>query len=359
MILKRLDTYIIKKFLGTYLFTIVLIISIAVVFDINEKLDKFLSKDAPLKAIVFDYYLNFIPYFVNLFSQLFTFIAVIFFTSKLADNSEIIAMMSSRVSFNRLMRPYMISAAIIATGTFLLNSYVIPPANVTRINFEDKYVKPRKTDYGSNIQIQVEPGVVAYINRYDNTNKTGYRFSLERYEGKTLRSRLTAQTVRYVSDYTWKIRDYTIRNFDGMHETFFKGAEKDSIIPFQPSDFLISRYDSEQMTTPKLEEYIDRQKKRGVANITQFEVEYYQRYAMIAASFILTSIGLSLASKKVKGGMGLHLGLGLLFSFSYIFFMKVSATFAISGQASPLVAVWIPNILYAIIAVILYKRAPK
>lgn len=359
MILKRLDTYIIKKFLGTYLFTIVLIIAITVVFDINEKLDKFLSKDAPLKAIVFDYYLNFIPYFINQFSQLFTFIAVIFFTSKLADNSEIIAILSSSMSFKRLMRPYMISAAIIAASTFVLNSFVIPPANVTRINFEDKYVKPRKTDYGSNIRIQVEPGVIAYINRYDNTNKTGYRFSLERLEGKTVKSRLTAQTILHMSDYNWKIKDYTIRNFDGMHETLIKGAEKDSVIQFQPSDFLISQYDSEQMTTPKLKKYIDRQKERGVANITQFEIEYYKRYAMIAASFIMTTIGMSLASRKVKGGMGLHLGLGLVLCFSYIFFMTVTATFAINGHTSPLVAVWIPNILYAIIAVILYQRAPK
>ena len=188
--LKKIDIYIIKKFLGTYFFAIALIISIAVVFDINEKLDSFLN--APLKAIVVDYYLNFIPYFANLFSPLFTFIAVIFFTSKLADNSEIIAMLSSGISFRRLMIPYMISAAIIAGVTFYLNSYVIPPANVTRIEFQNKYVKNKKVDYASNIQLQVEPGVIAYMSRYDNNTKTGYRFSLEKFEGKILKSRLTA-----------------------------------------------------------------------------------------------------------------------------------------------------------------------
>ena len=355
--LKKIDIYIIKKFLGTYLFAIALIISIAVVFDINEKLDSFLN--APLKAIVVDYYLNFIPYFANLFSPLFTFIAVIFFTSKLADNSEIIAMLSSGISFRRLMIPYMISAAIIAGVTFYLNSYVIPPANVTRIEFQNKYVKNKKVDYASNIQLQVEPGVIAYMSRYDNNTKTGYRFSLEKFEGKILKSRLTAQTVTYDSAYHWIIKDYMIRNFNGMREELTRGSRLDSIITIEPSDFLISRYDSELMTTSALKTYIDRQKKRGVANIKDFEIEYEKRFAMTAASFILTVIGMSLSSRKVKGGMGVNIGIGLLLSFSYILFSTVSSTFAVSGATSPRVAVWLPNIVYSIIAVYLYRKAPK
>ena len=355
--LKKIDIYIIKKFLGTYFFAIALIISIAVVFDINEKLDSFLN--APLKAIVVDYYLNFIPYFANLFSPLFTFIAVIFFTSKLADNSEIIAMLSSGISFRRLMFPYMISAAIIAGVTFYLNSYVIPPANVTRIEFQNKYVKNKKVDYASNIQLQVEPGVIAYMSRYDNNTKTGYRFSLEKFEGKILKSRLTAQTVTYDSAYHWIIKDYMIRNFNGMREELTRGSRLDSIITIEPSDFLISRYDSELMTTSALKTYIDRQKKRGVANIKDFEIEYEKRFAMTAASFILTVIGMSLSSRKVKGGMGVNIGIGLLLSFSYILFSTVSSTFAVSGATSPRVAVWLPNIVYSIIAVYLYRKAPK
>ena len=355
--LKKIDIYIIKKFLGTYFFAIALIISIAVVFDINEKLDSFLN--SPLKAIVVDYYLNFIPYFANLFSPLFTFIAVIFFTSKLADNSEIIAMLSSGISFRRLMIPYMISAAIIAGVTFYLNSYVIPPANVTRIEFQNKYVKNKKVDYASNIQLQVEPGVIAYMSRYDNNTKTGYRFSLEKFEGKILKSRLTAQTVTYDSAYHWIIKDYMIRNFNGMREELTRGSRLDSIITIEPSDFLISRYDSELMTTSALKTYIDRQKKRGVANIKDFEIEYEKRFAMTAASFILTVIGMSLSSRKVKGGMGVNIGIGLLLSFSYILFSTVSSTFAVSGATSPRIAVWLPNIVYSIIAVYLYRKAPK
>ncbi|MCI6876584.1 MAG: LptF/LptG family permease, partial [Parabacteroides sp.] len=161
--LKRIDRYIIKQFLGTYVFAILLIIAIAVVFDINEKIDKFLSPDVPLKAIIFDYYLNFIPYYANLFSPLFTFIAVIFFTSKLADHSEIIAMLASGMSFRRLMVPYAISAAVIATVTFVLNAYIIPPATTTRIDFQNQYIKNKKVEYIRNQQIEVEPGVIAYF----------------------------------------------------------------------------------------------------------------------------------------------------------------------------------------------------
>ena len=175
--IKLFDLYIIKKFLGTYIFSIILLLAIVVMFDINEKLDAILT--APWKETVFDYFMNFLPYFANQFSPLFTFIAVIFFTSKLADNSEIIAMLSSGISFKRLLIPYMVSAAIIASVSFVLSAYVIPQANIKRIAYFNKYVKNKRVDYGSNIQLMVSPGVVAYMSRYDNKTKTGYRFSLE------------------------------------------------------------------------------------------------------------------------------------------------------------------------------------
>ncbi len=354
---KILDWYIIKKFLGTYFFAILLILAITVVFDINEKLDSFLR--APLKATVFDYFLNFLPYFANQFSPLFTFIAVIFFTSKLADNSEIIAMLSSGLSFKRLLRPYMISAAVIAAGTFVLGAYVIPPANIKRIEFMNTYVRNRRVDYGDNIMLQVGPGRIAYMSRYDNTTKTGYRFSLEEFKNKKLVSRLTAQSIRWDTLFQWQVRDYQIRDFKDNREFITKGAKLDTVIPFEPRDFLISRNDQETLTLPELREYIDRQKERGVANIKAFEIEYEKRYAMCAAAFILTVIGMSLSSKKVKGGMGVNIGLGLVLSFSYILFMTVTSSFAVSGITSPRVAMWIPNVLYSIIAIILYRKAAR
>lgn len=354
----RLDRYIIKKFLGTYIFAIMLLLAIIVMFDVNEKLDAF-SK-APLKATVFDYYVNFLPYFANQFSPLFTFIAVIFFTSKLAGNSEIIAMLSTGMSYRRFMRPYLISAAIIASATFILSAYVIPPANVKRIQYTNTYVKNKKVDYGANIMMMVAPGQIAYMSRYDNFSRTGSKFSLEKFDDdKRLVSRLTAQTIHWDTLYNWQVRNYVIRDIIDNREKITQGVALDTVIPFEPRDFLVSENDWEQLTTPQLNDYIERQVKRGVGNIQAFEIEKHRRYAMTAAAFILTIIGMSLSSRKVKGGIGLNIGIGLVLSFSYILFMTITQTFALSGATSPMIAMWIPNIVYAIIAVILYRNASR
>lgn len=360
-LLKRLDWYIMKKFLGTYVFAIALIISIAVVFDFNEKQDRFMSHDAPWSAIIFDYYLNFIPYFANLFSPLFVFIAVIFFTSKLAENSEIIAMFSTGMSFKRMLRPYMLSAAIIAVVTFGLGAYIIPKGSVTRINFEDKYYKSRKMNTAHNIQLEVDSGVIAYIDRFENYSNTGYRFSLDKFKEKQLVSHLTARSITYDTSavHKWIVKDYMIREMEGMKEIITKGARIDTTLFMEPADFLIMKNQQEMLTSPQLSEYIDRQKQRGFANIKEFEIEYHKRIAMSFASFILTLIGVSLSSRKTKGGMGLHLGIGLALSFSYILFQTIASTFAVNGNMPPAIAVWIPNILYSFIAFYLYQKAPK
>ncbi len=363
-VLSILDKYIIKKFLGTYIFSIILIISIAVVFDINERLDKFLTNNAPLKAIIFDYYFNFVPYYVNLFSALFVFIAVIFFTSKLADNSEIIAMLSNGMSFKRLMKPYMVSAGVIAAFSFVLSSFIIPPANVTRINFQNKYIKDKSVDYATGIQMQVDKGVILYIERFDNKTKEGYNLSLDRFEDKELKSRLIASRIQYDSAYRWVLNNYSIREFEGMKEIITSGTRVDTTINVIPSDFLVSVNDFEQMTTPKLYGYIQRQKAKGLANvggvsITQFEIEFHKRFASVFSAFILTIIGASLSARKVKGGMGLNIGIGLGLSVSYILFQTVSSSFAVTGTMSPMLAVWIPNIVFIFIAAYLYSKAPN
>ena len=357
--LSIIDWYLIKKFLGTYFFTILLFAAIVVIIDWNQKFDNFINNSAPIHAIIFDYYLNFIPYFINSFSPLFVFIAVIFFTSRLADNSEIIAMLSNGLSFGRLVVPYMISAALIAALTFALNSYIIPPGNVKRIDFENKYVKKVKTVVEPHIQLEVEPDVYAYFNSFNDYDKRGNGFSLDRFKGKELVSRLTAQSITWDSAYHWTINNYMIRNFDGMKETVITGAKRDTTLAIMPSDFLISYGDAEQLSTPKLKTYIDRQKKRGIGNIQQFEIEFHKRFAISFASFILTIIGVSLSSRKVKGGMGMNIGMGFLLSFSYILFMQITSTFAVSGMVSPFIAIWIPNVTYIFIAVFLYKKAPR
>ena len=354
-----IDRYILGKFLGTYFLATLLLLLVIAMFDVTEKLDAFLT--APLKETLFDYFASFLPYFANQLSPLFVFISVIFFTTKLADNSEIIAMLSSGITFHRLLRPYMIGAAIIAALTFALSNYIIPPTNVKRIAYTNKYVKNKAVEYGTNIQLMVRPGEVAYFGRFDNTTKHGYRFSLDKFNDKQLVSRLTASSVEYDSTrlYHWKLKDYMIRDFDGMNEKIRKGITLDSIIPIDPKDFLISAGDQEMLTTPQLSDYIRKQRMRGVANIKNFEIEKEKRLAETAAAFILTLIGMSLSSKKVKGGMGINIGIGLGLSFSYILFSTITSSLAINGYTSPAVAMQIPNIVYLLIGLVLYRRASR
>lgn len=362
-LIKKIDLYIIKQFLSTYIFLIAVIITIAVIFDFNERIDKFTQSQAPIDKIIFDYYLNFIPYFSNLFSPLFVFIAVIFFTSKLADRSEIIAMKAAGMSFNRLLRPYMISAAIIAITTFLLGAYVIPKGNVARVNFDNTYLRKKKTGVVDNIQLQVDSGVIAYISHFDNNTKSGYGFSLDKFEDKKLVSHLTAQTIQYdtLSErrYSWTLKQYRIRTLVGMKEVISSGAKLDSIITMEPQDFYYTRNQQETLTMPELADFIEKQTLRGAAGISTFEVEYHKRIASPFAAFILTLIGVSLSCQKRKGGMGTAIAIGLALSFSYILFQTISSTFAINAGWPAALAVWLPNVIFAFIAFALYRRTPQ
>lgn len=357
--LKRLDIYIIKKFLGTFFYSIVLILSIAVIFDITEKIDNFDEYHAPLKAIIFDYYVNFVPFYANMFTPLFTFISVIFFTSKMANNTEIVAILASGTSYNRLMRPYFISAMIITSLAFVLGAYVIPHATKTLLEFENKYVKPFKSDNTRNVQMEVEKGVVMYIERFEIGTNTGYSFSLETFEDKTLVSRLTAETVRWDSLYHWKVHNYVAREFNGMRETLTRGSELDTIIKVQPKEFFISPQEAPQLNLNELHAFILKQKERGVGNVQAFEDEYYRRFAFPVSILIMTLIGVSLSSRKIRGGMGLNLGLGLGLSSLFVIFTTMSSTFAVNDSMPILLAVWLPNLIFLSIGIFLYIKAPR
>ena len=361
--ISRLDRYIIGKFIGTYIYAIILIISISIVFDVNENLAKFTQYHAPLKAIVFDYYMNFVPYFANLFSPLFVFIAVIFFTSKLAGNSEIIAMLAAGISFKRLMRPYMISCVLISALSFYLSAYVIPHGTVIRQNFETMYKNKKRVTAADNVMLQVGKGVIAYIQHYDNSMKKGYGFSLDRFEDKKLVSHMTAMEVQYdtISDskYHWTVNNWKIRELRGLREHITSGISKDTIIQMEPTDLVYSKGQQETFTSPELKEYISKQIDRGSSNVVQYQVEYHKRIASSFASFILTTIGLSLSSRKRKGGMGMYLGIGLALSCTYILLQTVSSTFAVNADAPPILAAWIPNLIFAVVAWFCYRKAPN
>ena len=357
--LHKIDWYIIKKFLGTFFYAIALIISISIVFDISENIDDFMSKDVPVKAIVFDYYLNFVPYFANLFSGLFTFIAVIYFTSKLAYNTEIIAILSSGVSYNRLMRPYMVGAAVIALFSYMLGNYVIPPANKKKVDFRNTYIGTPKTGSESNIHRQIEPGVFVYMSGYNAANDVGYQFTIEDFSDRKLVSKLSSDYIKWDREKKkWTIHNYVIRTIDGYTEKITQGLEKDTTLNMLPEDYQVVDNIVETMTLPALNKSIANLKLRGVNNI-DYEIEKHKRRSGPFSAFILTIIGVSLASRKIKGGIGFHLGLGLLLSFSYILFMQVTTVFATSDLLAPWLAMWIPNLFYGGLAFYLYRRASR
>lgn len=357
--LGRVDWYIIRTFLGTYFFSILLIISVSIVFDINEKIDSFLKPEVTLYEIVFHYYINFVPYYANMFSPLFVFISVIFFTSKMAENSEIIAMLASGMSFKRLLRPYFISALVISAITFVLNNYVIPPGNKQRLDFESTYVRNKRVEYAEGIHMEVKPQVFFFLRAYSAYNKTGQEVALERFEGRDLRSRLTADRAEYDTLYRWRLYNYREREMGDYEEKVKTGEVLDTIIPIAPSDFLVGERDAEMLTSPQLRAQISKQAERGVGNAKLFAIELHKRYAAVFSAFILTFIGAVLSAKKVKNGMGLNIAIGLGMSFGYILFSTVTSTFAISGGMAPWLAAWLPNFVFVLLALALWRKAPQ
>ena len=323
MIMKKLDLYIIRKFLGTFFFSLILILCIVVVFDLSEKLEKFIENDAPVSAIIFDYYKNFVPYFANVFSSLFTFISVIFFTSKMAYDSEIIAILSTGISFRRFLWPYLMSAAVIAVLSFLLGAFIIPNANEKRIVFEKEFMGKRYANKEQHIHRQIAPGTYIYMSSYSVASNIGYEFSLENFRGDTLINKLTSSRITWDKDSNrWVIHNWKLREIDGDKETYTTGSRIDTVMAFQPGEFSENpKKIKEQLTLPELDEYIERMKLRGSSNVIEFQIEKYKMIANAFATFILTFIGVSISSRKIIGGMGLHLGIGLLISFSYILFI--------------------------------------
>lgn len=357
---KLIDLYIIKKFLGTYFFAIALIISISIVFDLSEKIDNYIENEAPAKA-VFIFYLNFIPYFANLLSSLFTFIAVIFFTSKMAYNSEIIAILSNGVSFRRILVPYFISAFLIASISFFLMSYVIPHANEKRLNFEYTYLKASPYKVERNLHMQIDTGVYIYMRNYRPNIQRGYKFSMEIFKDNELQSKLMADNMQWDSTKNkWMIYNYYIRNItDQKKDSIIQGRSMDTTLSIEPSD--LGQYTDivTTMNMSELNDYIQKKRSQGAENLEEYLIEKHRRFSFPFSTFILTLIGVYLSSKKLKGGMGMQIGIGIALSFAYILFMRFSTMFAIRGGIEPILAVWIPNFIFAFIALSLYRFAPR
>jgi len=360
MLLKKIDLYIIKKFLGTFFFSLGLIIIVIIVFDVSERLDDFIEKEAPLYEIIFSYYLNFIPYFVNLFSALFVFISVIIFTANMAAKTEIVAILAGGVSFYRMLVPYVISAVILLSLSFYLNNFVIPKANKKRLEFEELYIKNPYRNSAQNIHRQIAPGVFIYFQNFNNLTNVGFKFSLEKFENSELKYKLISDFIKWdTTNNLWKIHNYQIREFDGEKESLKTGKVIDTSFSFYPEEFGRRTTAVEMYNYYELNDAIEEALFNGSEYVVYYQFEKYKRMVFPFATIILTLIGVSIASRKVRGGIGLHIMFGFLISFSFIMFMEFSRTFAINGGAPPLLAAWIPNILFGILAVVLLKKAPK
>jgi lipopolysaccharide export system permease protein len=358
--MRTIDIYIIKKFLGTFFLTLVLLIFIVIVFDISEKIDDFLRHDAPLTAIIFDYYLNFVPYFINLFSYLLTFIAVIFFTSRMASDSEIIAILSSGISFRRMLFPYFISASVLGLLSFFLANFIIPYTNRSMFAFERSYINDPREFSDQNIHKQISPGVFIYLENFNIHENSGRKFTLEEFKNQKLVYKLKGERIVWDSlRLKWQISNLFVRKIDGMNESVKNMAKLDTVLPFRPADFAEDIEEVKTMNYFMLQEHIKRKELRGDSDLIKFKVKKYERIAFPFATLILTLIGVSVSSRKVRGGIGFHLGLGLALTFIYILFMQIFTVFATFGDLPPLIAVWIPNIIFGFIAMFLYTIAPK
>ena len=357
--LRKIDWYISKKFITTFFLSLLLIIVIVIIFDLSEKIDYFVKNDAPLKAIVFDYYFNYIPYLVNMFASLFVFITVIFFTSRMAANSEIIAILSCGVSFHRMIVPFLATAALIALFSLGLTFFVIPHANATRVEFEAQYIKRHNNYNLRDLHYQISPGQFVYIESFSRWNNTAYKFTIEDMDGHRLTRKVSAETAVWDSTMAgWHLNKVFIRDYtSGLKDNVSFKEQQDTVIALQIKDLFNNEKTVETLNIRELNDLIATQKMRGDANVMYAAIERQRRVTMPFSVLILTIIGVSLSARKRRGGIGWNIAIGIALAFSYIFFLRMSEMFVYTDTLPPGVAMWLPNLLYTVIAYFLYKRA--
>lgn len=359
--MKKLDLYIFKKFIGTFFLAISLLVVIVIIFDLSENLDLFLKHDAPWQRVFLEYYVTAIPYYINLFIYLFTFIAVVFFTSKMAAHSEVVAILSSGVSFWRFLYPYMLAAVALAIMSLYFGNFLIPKTNVIRQAFKNEYMESLVSFDGNNIHVVIGPDEYVYIDNYNLGKDLGYRYCWEKFDGNELKYKMLGDIIYHDSiiPNKWRIDNYGIHHIDGSDEWLEKGTRLDTIFNLLPTDFYQIKEDYIEMDFFELRDHIAKMKSKGARGVKAYEVEMQQRWAAPGAILILTLIGAALASRKLKGGMGMHLGIGIVIAFSYILFMQISKSFAVSGDLSPFMAAWMPNFIFCALGIVILRMAPK
>ena len=359
--MKKIDLYIYKKFIGTFFFAISMLILIVIIFDLSENIDSFLKNNAPWQRVLVDYYLMSVPYYINLFIHLFAFIAVVFFTSKMASRTEIVAILSNGVSFWRFLYPYLLAALTIAFISLYFGNFLIPKTNEIRRDFKNDYMERLSESAGRNVHVQIDKDEFVYIESYNITKEYGFKFSWEKYDGSELKYKVLSDVLYHdtVAENSWNIDPYTIRYIDDNDERIEQGRNFRTTLNLYPKDLYKMKEDYEEMDFFELRDHINVMKEKGSEGVKEYEVEMHRRMAAPAAIIILTLIGAALSSRKVRGGIGMHLGIGIAIAFSYILFMQISKSYALTGGLSPFLAVWIPNIIFAVLGMYLLMKAPK
>lgn len=357
--LSILDKYIIKKFLSTYFFMLGIIMLLSMVFDISANLSEFIQNNAPISAIFFDYYLNFLVYYGNTFSSIIVFISVIWFTAKLAQDSEIIPMLFSGRPFIRILKPYAISATILLVLSIFINHFLLPISNKIRLDFEEKYYRSRMLVENYHAEFNKEKYV--YFSTYNSDENLVYNFNMEQWTKENQPTYFIRATTakNYPGTNRWVLKDFYARKIGSTNDILSSGRQKDTVFTFKIEDLAFRDNRCETMTNSKLKEFIDREVAKGSSNVPMYKIVLYQRTSLPFAVYVLTLIGVAVSSTKKRGGIGLNIAIGLGFAFTYIFAMKITTVAALNVGFPPLLAVWIPNILFAIAGVYLYKVSPK
>jgi lipopolysaccharide export system permease protein len=358
--LKLIDKYILKKFLTTYVFTVLIMVSVILVIDFTEKNDDFIKHSVPISEIIFDYYIHLIPFYANMLSPITVFIATVFVTSKMASHTEIVAILSGGVSFKRFLVPYLIGATIIGALIFALIGWVIPNSNKESVAFQVKYVKSPFTYDSRNIHLKIAPDTYVYMESYNNTAHVGYNFAIEEIKGTNLSKRLSASSVQWNPErQKWSVDRYTLRTFDGENESIYHGGALDTTLNMLPKDFE-STYKLEQtMNLPELNRFIDEKISRGADDIETYLIEKYERYSYPFAIIILTVIGVIVSARKARGGVGMQIALGFFLAFVFIIFVITSRSLAQVGDLDPMYAAWVPSIIFTGIGFLLYRYIPR
>ncbi len=358
--MKILDLYILKKYLTTFVFTVLLLVLVICVIDFVEKNDDFIKHNLTLGFEMRHYFLPVIPFYANLLSPITVFIATVFVTAKLAARTEIVAMLNSGMSFMRLLQPYCLGALLVGVAVFGLIGWVIPIANKTRVAFEIKYVKDAYTYNGRNVHIKVGPEQYVYLDTYNNAVDVGYNFAFETIRGTKLVRLVKADAISWNKQkQLWHLEPQTVRTFDGERERLFRVPARDTALNLFPKDFASTYRLEETMTNPELDAFIQEKLNRGADDTATYLVEKYSRYAYPFAILILTVMGVIVSARKARGGVGLQIALGFALAFVYLIFVILSRGFAVAGSMSPMLAAWLPTLVFSTIAAALYRFVPR